>query len=339
MEKKIAQTTNELAVNEKVVEQFKSIYYLLKGKRDTDIKLFRDFKQFRYLDILDLNRKIYKKLELHQLVTDIVTVTIGLDNKEIKTFGNWNEFTLHDWQIPECTKYLSIEWDFNIILPNQIQQIPQTHTLRVRLGNGLKPNEMLQVIFQGGEEHEYEEASSQAVCKIDFVNAQICTELKNVVTLWYEGLPKNSEDQKFVPFIARHIQKVKQIIITLFLLAGVILTNVLIFHFTESFEINDNNSLLEKFYLLFSVALIILYVFYISGRLYSKRLIDRNIEKLKRNPMFEITKGDENRLVDVKKDNNKHLRNLGLGMAASLLANLVAFGVGKLIIQIAEMIK
>jgi hypothetical protein len=339
MEKEIAKTNKEVAVNDKVVEQFKSIYYLLKGKRDTDIKLFRDYKQFRYTDVVDLNRKIYKKLELHQLVTDIVNVTIGLDNKEIKTFGNWNEFTLHDWQIPECTKYLSIEWDFNIILPNSIQQIPQTHTLRVRLGNGLKPNEMIQVIFQGGEEHEYEEASSQAVCKIDFVNAQICTELKNVVTLWYEGLPKNSEDQKFVPFVASHLQKVRHLVITLFLLAGVILTNVLIFHFTENFELNDNNSLLEKFYLLFSIALIVLYVFYVSGRLYSNRLIEKNIEKLARNPMFEITKGDENKLVEIKQSNKKHLRNLGLGMVASLLANIVAFGVGKLIVVIAEMIK
>lgn len=338
MEKEIAKTNNEVA-NEKVVEQFKSIYYLLKGKRDTDIKLFRDYKQFRYSDILDLNRKIYKKLELHQLVTDIVNVTIGLDNKEIKTFGNWNEFTLFDWRIPECTKYISIEWDFNIILPHQIQQTPQTHTLRMRLGNGLKPNEMIQVIFQGGEEHEFEEASSQAVCKIDFVNAQICTELKNVVSQWYEGLPKNSEDQKLVPFIVRHSQKIRQIVITLFLLAGVILTNVLVFHFTEVIEITNNNILLKKFYLLFSIAIIVLYVFYVSGRLYSNRLISKNIEKLKRNPMFEVTKGDENRLVKTRRLNKKQLRNLGLGMIASLLANLVAYGVGKLIILIAEMMK
>lgn len=339
MEKEIVKTSNEVAVNDKVVEQFKSIYYLLKGKRDTDIKLFRDYKQFRYSDILDLNRKIYKKLELHELITDIVNVTIGLDNKEIKTFGNWNEFTLYDWKIPECTKYISLEWDFNIILPHQIQQTPQTHTLRVRLGNGLKPNEMIQVIFQGGEEHEYEEASSQAVCKIDFVNAQICTELKNVVTQWYEGLPKNSDDQKVVPFMARHSQKIRQLIITLFLLAGVILTNVLIFHFTENLEITNNNILLKKFYLLFSIALIILYLFYVTGRLYSNRLIEKNIEKFKRNPMFEITKGDENKLEEVRKSNRKHLRKLGVGVVASLLANLVAFGAGKLIIIIAEMMK
>jgi hypothetical protein len=339
MEAKVVKTDNEIAVNDKVVEQFKSIYYLLKGKRDTDIKLFQGYKQFKYSDILDLNKKIYKKLELHELVTDIVNVTIGLDNKEIKTFGNWNAFTLHDWKIPECTKYISIEWDFNILLPHQVQKIPQTHTLRVRLGNGLKPNEMIQVIFQGGEEHEYEEASSQAVCKIDFVNAQICTELKNVVTQWYEGLPKNSEDQKIIPFIASNAQKVRQFIITLFLIAGVIMTNVLIFHFTESLEIINNNVLLEKFYLLFSIALIILYVFYVSGRLYSNRLISKNIENFKRNPMFEVTKGDENRLSEVKKSNKKHIRNLTLGIIASLSANFVAYGVGKLIIVISEMIK
>lgn len=72
--------------------QFKSLYYLIKGKRDTDIKLFTDHKQFSFSDIVELNDKVYRKLKLHELITDIVNVTVGLDNKKIKTFGNWTEF-------------------------------------------------------------------------------------------------------------------------------------------------------------------------------------------------------------------------------------------------------
>jgi hypothetical protein len=188
-------------IDESQIKQFQSLYYLFKGKRDTDIKLFDDYKQFTYSDIIELNAKIYKKLELHEKVTDLVNVTVGLDKNEIRTFGNWYEFTQTDWNISARTKYISIEWDFNVILPNQTHKVPQTHTLRIRIGNNLKPSEMIQVVFQGSEEYELEEVQSQMVCKIDFVNSQICSELKTVVCEWYDALPKNSEDHKLIRFI------------------------------------------------------------------------------------------------------------------------------------------
>lgn len=191
-------------IDENQIKQFQSLYYLFKGKRDTEIKLFDSYKQFSYQDIIELNDKVYKKLELHEKLTDLVHVTVGLDNNEIRTFGNWYEFTQTDWQISARTKYISLEWDFNIILPNQVHKVPQTHTLRVRIGNNLKPSEMIQVVFQGSEEYELEEVQSQMVCKIDFVNAQICSELKTVVSEWYEALLRNSEDHKLIKSILKH---------------------------------------------------------------------------------------------------------------------------------------
>lgn len=99
------------------IKHFQSLYYLFKGKRDTDIKLFDDYKQFTYSDIIELNAKINKKLELYEKLTDLVNVTVGLDKNEIRTFGNWHEFTQTDWNISAKTKYISLEWDFNVILP------------------------------------------------------------------------------------------------------------------------------------------------------------------------------------------------------------------------------
>lgn len=49
--------------------------------------------------------------------------------------------------------------------------------MRVRIGNSLKPSEMIQVVFQGGDEYEFEEAQAQMSCKIDFINTQICNQL------------------------------------------------------------------------------------------------------------------------------------------------------------------
>lgn len=327
---------NKVAViDETQMKQFQSLYYLIKGKRDTDIKLFTDYKQFEYSDIIELNSKIYKKLELHQLVTDIVNVTVGLNNKEIKSFGNWNEFVNTDWNISACTKYISLEWDFNLILPNQTHQVPQTHTLRVRIGNNLKPSEMIQVVFQGGEEYDLDEAHAQMSCKIDFINSQICNELKTVVSEWYDALKKNSEDHKLIKFILKHEVKFQNFIILSFLTAGTILSNYLFSVFYKS-SISvfpaDND---HKLFLFLTSSILILFLFYQSGKLYSDRMMRKQIGRLKRNPMFDFTKGDKNKFSEVAKDNKKYLidllKTIIIGISVNGLSALVGFILEKII--------
>lgn len=312
-------------IDESQIKQFQSLYYLFKGKRDTDIKLFDDYKQFTYSDIIELNAKIYKKLELHEKVTDIVNVTVGLDKNEIRTFGNWYEFTQTDWNISAKTKYISIEWDFNVILPNQTHKVPQTHTLRIRIGNNLKPSEMIQVVFQGSEEYELEEVQSQMVCKIDFVNSQICSELKTVVCEWYDALPKNSEDHKLIRFILKHEVKIQNLVVLSFLTAGIILINYL-FPFLTNKELSviptDPN---QRLFLFLTASIPLIYFFYRSGLLYADRIMKKRIGKLKRNPMFEFTKGDKNRFKEVADSNKKLINQLGLNIFYALSANVVAY--------------
>jgi hypothetical protein len=320
---------NAIAVfDESQIKQFQSLYYLFKGKRDTDIKLFHDFKEFTYSDIIELNAKIYKKLELHEKVTDLINVTVGLDKNEIRTFGNWYEFTNTDWNISAKTKYISIEWDFNVILPNQTHKVPQTHTLRIRIGNNLNPSELIQVVFQGSEEYELEEVQSQMVCKIDFVNSQICSELKAVVCEWYDALPKNSEDHKLIRFILKHEVKIQNLVVLSFLTAGIILLNYLFPYLTKK-ELSiipvDPN---QRLFLFLTSSVPLIFFFYRFGFLYADRIMKKRIGKLKRNPMFEFTKGDKNRFKEVADSNKKLLNQLGLNIFYALSTNIVAYFIG-----------
>jgi hypothetical protein len=321
------------------LDHFKSLYYLLKGKRDTDIKLFDGYKQFRHRDIVELNDKVYKKLSLHQLVTETNSVVVSLSNKEIKTFGNWLEFLKFDWNISATTNYITIEWDFNLILPNQTHLIPQTHSLRVRIGSGLRPNEMIQVLFQGGEETDLEEAQAQVVCKIDFVNAQISSELKTIVMEWYAGLSNNSEDHKLIKFILKHKVKIQQSVIVLFLISGIIVLNFLTHYFISNIPDGSTNELLTRFYLITTCSFVAIYIFYISGSLYADRILNKRIRRFNRNPIFEFTKGDENKLINTEKKNAILLKKLFLDLTIAILINILAFGIGKLFPTILEMIE
>lgn len=322
-------TENIVSVIDDVqIKQFQSLYYLFKGKRDTDIQLFNDFKQFTYSDIIELNSKIYKKLELHEKVTDLVNVTVGLGSREIKIFGNWHEFTQTDWNISSRTKYISIEWDFNIILPNQSHKVPQTHTLRVRIGNNLKPSEMIQVVFQGSEEYELEEVQSQMVCKIDFVNSQICSELKSVVCEWYNSLINNSEDHKLIRFILKHEVKIHNVVVLFFLSACTILINFIV-QAVSNYKFSvipiDTN---QRLFLFLTASIPLIYLFYRLGLLYADRIIKKIIGKLNRNPMFEFTKGDKNRLKEVKESNKKLLNKLAINILYAISSNILAYILG-----------
>lgn len=318
------------------IKQFQSLYYLIKGKRDTDIKLFTENKQFCYDDIIELNNKILNKLHLHELLTNIVTATVGLENKEIKSFGSWNEFKNTDWNISARTKYIALEWDFNIFLPNSTHKIPQTHTLRIRIGNNLKPSEMIQVVFQGGDDYELEEAQAQMSCKIDFVNSQICNELKNIVSEWYDSLQKNSEDHRLIKFILRHEVKLQNLINLSFITAAIILVNYLFstLMYSQISFLPDKTE--HKLFLALTSSIAIFYIFARAGTLYADKMLNRQIEKLKRNPIFDFTKGDRNRFTEVKKENKELIRKIITSLIMGLLVNGITTFIGLLIKLIVE---
>lgn len=322
---------SELAKQEQL-ENFKSLYYFFKSKRDTDIKLYNDYKQFRKRDLAELNNKIKNKIRLHKHLTSTTQVTVGLENGRVIPFGTWESFEMFDWNCSETTKYISIEWDFNVLLENQFnEEIPQTHTLRVRMGNSLKPSEMIQVIFIGGEENELEEAQSQMVSKIDFVNAQICADFKNIVSEWYNALPKNSKEQWFVPFLVKNSEKVRQSIVVLFLIGGAMLSKgVYDYLFRGVEDTTPLKQTLSTFYLSLSISFVVVYIFFITGKLYSKRIHSKTIERLSRYPMFEFTKGDENKFHEVEKKNKKLVWQLFGGIVISLITDGVVYLVNHL---------
>ena len=329
MDNKIQDIDNQNSiVTENQFKQFQSFYYLLKGKRDTDIKLFDENKQFSYSDILDLNEKINRKLELHQIITSIVNITVGFDNKEIKSFCGWNEFKNTDWNTSAKTKYIVLEWDFNIILPNQKHPVPQTHTLRLRIGNNLKPSEMIQVVFQGDEDCDIEEMQSEMVCKIDFVNSQICTELKSVVISWYDSLNKNIEENKLIRWVIKNHNIIQSFVIFFFLTASIVLINYLfIFLSISNFKLIPSNIEQRQFFFI-TCGVPIIYLFYTLGNFYAEKIHRKTIHKIKRNPMFYVTKGDKNKKEEVEKSNKKILNKLAREITVSIIMNIGAYLIG-----------
>lgn len=74
------------------LDQFKSIYYLLNAKPDSQIRLLKDNKKLCFEDLLELNNAVISKLKTESLETSITTITVVFKNKKVNTYNNWMEF-------------------------------------------------------------------------------------------------------------------------------------------------------------------------------------------------------------------------------------------------------
>ena len=121
---------------------------------------------------------------------------------------------------------------------------------------------------------------------------------------------------------------IQNLVVFSFLTAGTILLNFLFPYLTDKefsiVPVDPNQRLF--FFLMASIPLI--YFFYSFGLWYADRIMKKRIGKLKRNPMFEFTKGDKNRFKEVADSNKKLLNQLGLNIFYALSANIVAFIIG-----------
>ena len=171
------------------LDQFKSLYYLLNAKPDSQLRLIKEDKEIDFNDLVELNEKVVSKLKTESLETSITTITIVFKSKKVSTYNNWLEFSRTNWNIADQTLSISINWDINVKLPEH--ELPQRHTLKVRLGSAVRPSEMFQLMMTSDKDDELMEATSNGVCKVDFINHVIANELLAIVEDWYQTLPNN----------------------------------------------------------------------------------------------------------------------------------------------------
>ncbi len=322
--------TGEIIVNQ-ALDNFKSMFYFLKGKRDSDIKLFNGNKLITKNDICELNQQVQKKLSIIDTNASVVSATISLSNKEIKIYGNWAEFERTDWNLISAkTISVVIDWDFTVLFPNQsAHKIPQPHSMKVRIGSGLRPHEFWQVAMaDGGEDYELEEASADMICKIDFVNDTLCNELKNIVANWYECLPSNSPKSKPVIIIRNNRGKIQLLFISIFISLGIYFLNIGFKSILPFFYPKDNITLSRIIFLSITGSIPFIYLFLITGQYYSKDILEKLIYQLNDFPMISLTKGDINRINQIKASNDTLVKKLAEKIFVSLAGSgiIIFFG-------------
>ena len=285
------------------LDDFKSFFYQLNGKPDTEIRLLKAKKILEIADIRSINEQVAAKLENHEIKAEISSINFVLSNRKIKDYSNWLEFERENWDTKnEKIQTFSIKWDILIKLPKFT--LPQRHSMKLRIGGDILPKDIFQLMLTSDDISQLIEAQTPTVYKVDFINDIISGELLNIVDNWHQGLkdcPKSAPIEEFFKKNGKLLISplVRYSVPVLFLTITSIFYDSLLpfFRIQNTISIDSLQKTAVFMIAIFTVGLFV-------GRK-TEEFIDKKVDKLECHPKFSITRGDKKAVEEYEKSNKK----------------------------------
>jgi uncharacterized protein YlzI (FlbEa/FlbD family) len=310
------------------LDDLKSFFYLMNAKPDTSIQLLDGRKNITVAEIRDLNERIQRKLQNHDLIGQIASINLIFEKGKIQDYSTWAEFERETWHtINNKTDAISLTWDISVKLPKY--ENPQRHTLKVRIGQAISPKDMLELVFTSDNPTELREKRADGVVKVDFIDQVIAGELIEKVTSWYDGLKKMQNDKG----VQKLLEKYQSVLVSIiFNFTPILVLSVYHYYFLafcnwSSLSSNLSIVNIQLFLILFTAT------FYFGKIIASKfaKTIDEKIDEYVGIIQFDITKGDQNALHDAQIKNNSITKKILIKIGMTIILTIVAFGIRHLL--------
>ncbi|MBW4526705.1 MAG: hypothetical protein KME18_16205 [Phormidium tanganyikae FI6-MK23] len=284
------------------LDEFKSLFYQLNAKPDTEIQLLRGKKNLELADIRSINERISAKLRNHDLIADIASINFVLSKRKIKDYATWAEFERENWDtVNEKVRTLTIKWDVAIKLPQY--RLPQRHSLKIRIGTEIPPKDIFQLIFTSDDITELMEARTPSICKVDFVNDILAAELMSIVVNWHEGLRDLPETNPLNSFLVKRGRLLSEIARYSSPIILLIIFHQYYDYFMPLVGIEEQMSSKSLEALLIVFAAIFMTGIFLGFKF--ERFIDERIGKFEEYPRFSITRGDKKAALEFESTNKK----------------------------------
>jgi len=310
------------------LDDMKSFFYLMNAKPDTSIQLLEGRKKITIAEIRDLNERIQRKLQNHDLIGQIASINLIFEKGKIQDYATWAEFERETWHtINNKTDAISLTWDISVKLPRY--ENPQRHTLKVRVGQAISPKDMMELVFTSDNPTELREKRADGVVKVDFIDQVIAGELIEKVTSWYDGLKKMPNDKG----IQMILEKYQSILVGIvFNFTPILFLSVYHYYFLAFCDWGSlpNNITIANIQLFLIVFAAIFYFGKIFASKFAKTL-DKKIDEYVGISQFEITKGDENALHDAQLKNSSITKKILTKVGITIVTTIVAFGLRHLL--------
>lgn len=191
------------------IQNYKAVYQAMTAKNDCRSKIFPRNVKVSIDDIYSLNDQVVEKLKNYSNAGFSISVNASFVGRQMIEFSSWQEFENHKWSESAPLNSLTIIWEFNAILPNY--PVPQKHVLVVKIADGLRPEEMLNIVFAGKLENmdDIDKQMYPVVARVDFINYILGDELLHIVEEWNKGLMlQDDSSNPFIEFLKKHRRKI-----------------------------------------------------------------------------------------------------------------------------------
>ncbi len=327
----------EVSEYDRFLTNYKAVYQAMTAKNDCKSKIFSKSVKIELRDIYDLNARITEKLSNYNILGFTISATASFKGKQTIEFSSWNEFENHKWIESNALTAITVIWEFNVLLPNY--EIPQKHLLVVKMTDGLRPEEMLNIVFAGKLENidEIEKQICPVVARVDFINYILGDELLSIVEEWDNGLPvQYDEENKFVNMAKKHRRKlafgINYITDIIYLICAIRLLNYRIHTFNVAKLGDLYISNIEEIIWATGIFLI-MFIFINKISEWLANMLYRTLGEESDVHIFEINKGDTNLQDTLLKKNARRKWSVITSIAGTVFINLFCNIVSSAIIK------
>lgn len=318
----------EVSSQEEFLKNYKAFYHAMTAKPDCKSKAYPRNVVVEIDDIFDLNSRIFEKFKnQYENIGASCNIFVSLKGREKLEFPNWKSFEEHTWTETSTITGMIMVWEFNVKLPRY--QVPQRHTLTVKVSNGMRPEEMISLMISGKleEVEEIDQNICPVVAKIDFVDVVIGNEVLGIVSEWVKGLKSSDSDKgKMMMFMQRHKRKVAYLIkyFTLFcsIICGIKIVNALFTNFSvDTFgelKIVQVSSILNAIVFCGLACFVVCKLTGVFAQYVFKILAEYGGEHI-----FCLTKGDRNEQERYRKEQQKDKKKVCLNFCVTIFINIV----------------
>lgn len=305
-------------------EGLRSIFHLLVGRPDTQHKILRRRICVTPKHLYDLHRRVSEKLNNHHLDGLVASADITFSDKRIVQCS-WSEFEAYRWEISKATQEIRLNWQFLLIV--QGFEMPQRHSLSVKISSSGRPFELLQALFTKGPDEMTPEEMEPApmVCRVDFISHVIGQELIALVEEWNASLPSPQVDSSWIhkieyrgEAIAKIVRYSTPIVLTFVCLAALRFG-------ARGFEASASLTI-ESAVMLMQWMFVSLLVLYSSEKLseWLGRRCAKALHDYGRFVPFGLTSGDREAQLALEKKNKSIAWQFVVTATSSLVVNIAA---------------
>lgn len=272
-------------------------------------QLYPDRTQVFLKQIEELDKKIARKLALHQIFDVTASVCLQFQNDRVVNRSSVSELASYDLEVDVLTDSVSLRWSF--VFDPDGKDGQHLHSIFVKISESPTAGILLQKILSTRTddlEKPDGDMFSPIACKLDFADSRFSTEVLALVTEWVKAQPRAETAFGFVKYLGKHGKSITNLISnTLPALAVLAYVGAWLGYVPHSFTSSIKYS---AAWVLGGGAL------YLAAR-YVATLINKffecHIRRISSVPLFQITAGDRNRMTKYMAKSQRSVILLAIG--------------------------